>query len=50
MLLGGEMIGAERILGKFPRAICERPSRRAETSLVTKTGHPSWVFSRGRGR
>ena len=48
-----ELLGSiheDQILGKFSRAGCERPTHRSETSLVTKTGHPSWVFSRGRGR
>jgi hypothetical protein len=43
-------IPKERILSKFSRPGCERPSRRGESSLVTKTGHPSWVFCGGRGR
>jgi hypothetical protein len=40
-----------RILGKFSHPECERPSRRLQCSLVTKTKPPCWVFSvEGRGR
>ena len=43
-----------RILGKFSRPRRERPTRKRESSLVTKTGHPSghpsWVLCGGRGR
>ena len=39
----------ERILGKFSRPQCERPSRSAESSLVTKTEAPSEVFLWGEG-
>jgi hypothetical protein len=35
-----ESIHEERILGKFSPPRRERPSRRSEPSLVTKTGHP----------
>ncbi len=33
-------IPKKRILGKFSHPRRERPTRRSETSLVTKTGHP----------
>jgi hypothetical protein len=36
----GTMIGEGRDFGKFTRAIRERPSTRAESALVTKTGAP----------
>src|SRR5215212_1943667 len=34
---GGNVIPAERILGKFTRAGCERPTAETESTLVTKT-------------
>ena len=47
-------IPEERIVGKFSRPRRERPMRKRESSLVTKTGHPSghpsWGLCGGRGR